>query len=368
MATVKLDKKNLFIQEQTLASNWGIGLTDASNTLKATTQSFIRNALHPIERRYRTKNVTLKYNQLKCRFYSDTFFSSVKSSLQNTCGQLFVTDFGYSKFTPMHSRSEAGFALKELIQDVGIPKDLHTDGAKELTMGTWKKVCQDAGIKTTQTEKNPPWQNRTEVEIRELKRHARRLMSRSRPPLQLWDFCCQYTVELRNRIARPLPQLHGRTPYEVLTGNTPDISEFLEFSWFQPVWHYEPSAFPEQNRYIARWIGVPHRVGQAMCFWILPISGTPIARTTVQAIEKLELETIEVKSKLVAYDKAIEEKFEMNSESSNVYLPLYREDEEPEDIEQEPMDNDAAAIVIDEISNDAYDELLHVKPILHRDG
>jgi hypothetical protein len=50
MATVKLDKKNLFIQEQTLASNWGIGLTDASNTLKATTQSFIRNALHPIER------------------------------------------------------------------------------------------------------------------------------------------------------------------------------------------------------------------------------------------------------------------------------------------------------------------------------
>jgi hypothetical protein len=154
----------------------------------------------------------------------------------------------------------------------------------------------------------------------------------------------------------------------VLTGNTPDISEFLEFSWFQPVWYYEPSAFPEQNRYIARWIGVPHRVGQAMCFWILPISGTPIARTTVQAIEKLELETIEVKSKLVAYDKAIEEKFEMNSESSNVYLPLYREDEEPEDIEQEPMDNDAAAIVIDEISNDAYDELLHVKPILHRDG
>jgi len=50
MATVKLDKKNLCTQEQTLASNWGIGLTDASNTLKATTQSFIRNALHPIER------------------------------------------------------------------------------------------------------------------------------------------------------------------------------------------------------------------------------------------------------------------------------------------------------------------------------
>jgi hypothetical protein len=62
------------------------------------------------------------------------------------------------------------------------------------------------------------------------------------------------------------------------------------------------------------------RVGQAMCFWILPISGTPIARTTVQAIEKLELESIKVKSKLAAYDKAIEEKFETSSESSNVNL------------------------------------------------
>jgi hypothetical protein len=31
----------------------------------------------------------------------------------------------------MQSKSEAGFTLKELIQDVGIPKELHTDGAKE---------------------------------------------------------------------------------------------------------------------------------------------------------------------------------------------------------------------------------------------
>jgi hypothetical protein len=28
---------------------------------------------------------------------------------QNTCGQLFTTDFGYAKFTPMHTQSEAGW-------------------------------------------------------------------------------------------------------------------------------------------------------------------------------------------------------------------------------------------------------------------
>jgi hypothetical protein len=254
---------------------------------------------------------------------------------------------------------------------VGIPKELHTDGAKEMTLGTWKQVCREAGIKTTTTEKSSPWQNRTEVEIRELKRHVRRLMTRSCTTLPFWDFCCQYTVELRNRIACPLPQLHGRTPYEALTGNTPDISEFLEFKWFQYIWYYEPSIFPEQNRNIAQWIGIAHRVGQAMCFWILPISGTPIARTTIQDISQEELITEEVKNLISKYDKAINEKFEtQDSLPQEVAFNLYREDEHEDDNDdyQELIEPDAVAPIIDEIENDAYDDLLHVEPVLHRDG
>ncbi len=173
VSLTNVKSKRLFIQDQDLAIKWGIGVKDAENTVKATTQRFIRSAVHPVERRFRTKNVALRYNHLNCRFNSDTFFSNVKSSQLNTCGQLFITDFGYAKFVPMRTKAEAGYALKELIQDVGIPKEIHTDGAKELTMGTWKQICRDAGIKTSMTEKDSPWQNRAEVEIRELKRHTR---------------------------------------------------------------------------------------------------------------------------------------------------------------------------------------------------
>jgi hypothetical protein len=82
----------------------------------------------------------------------------------------------------------------------------------------------------TQTEKESPWQNIMEVEICELKRHARRLMMYPKhPEFFLWDFCWQYTVDLCNRLAMPLPHLYGRRPHEVLTGNTPDVSEYLEF-------------------------------------------------------------------------------------------------------------------------------------------
>jgi hypothetical protein len=176
------------LSDATLAKRWAIGQQIAHETMKCTTQAFIRSAIHPIERRYRTKNQMLRYNRLNCTFYSDTFFSNKMSLLGNKCGQLFVTDFGYSKFVPMKAKSEAGLALHEMIRDVGIPNHIHTDGAKELTLGKWKEICRDTNIKMTQTEKESPWQNRTEIEIRELKRHVRRFMGRTKTPYALLGF------------------------------------------------------------------------------------------------------------------------------------------------------------------------------------
>jgi hypothetical protein len=148
-------------------------------------------------------------------------------------------------------------------------------------------------------------------------------------------------VELRNQISRPLPQLKGITPFKVLTGNTPEISEFLKVTWYQPIWYYEPNVFPKQNKQLARWLGVAHRVGQVMCYWILPISGIPIAQTTIQTIPKLELESENVINMLAIYDKEISEKLAVHNEAND--FRLHREDEDPEQIdnEEEPVDPDA---------------------------
>jgi hypothetical protein len=45
-----------------------------------------------------------------------------------------------------------------------------------------------------------------------------------------------------------------------------------------------------------------------MCFWILPNSGIPIARTTVCAMSEVELQTDAVKQELCSYDQAIQRK------------------------------------------------------------
>jgi len=101
--------------------------------------------------------------------------------------------------------------------------------------------------------------------------------------------------------AQPLFSLHGRTPYELVTGITPDISEYISFSWYQPVYYLNNMNFPEEKENIGRWIGVAHNIGQALCFWILPKSGIPIARTLVRAITGAEMQTNSFKEKLASY-------------------------------------------------------------------
>jgi hypothetical protein len=114
------------------------------------------------------------------------------------------------KFRSQRLKSEVGFSLQEFLHNVGIPRHIHNDVAKEMTLGAWQKVCKEAGIKTSTSEPYSSWQNRTEIEIRELKRHVRRLMSRTQTPKQLWDSCALYTTDLKNNIVRPLRQQHGK--------------------------------------------------------------------------------------------------------------------------------------------------------------
>ena len=156
ISKLKTESKQNFKSDEQLAHTWVIPTLIASDTLKATTQEFIRSSIHPVERRFCTKNAMLRYNRLSCQMYSDTFFTNCASPTGNKCAQLFVTDFGYLKFTAMKNKSEAGYASQELIREVGIPPRIHTDGAKVLTNGKWKEVCRDSNIIMSQTEKDSP--------------------------------------------------------------------------------------------------------------------------------------------------------------------------------------------------------------------
>ena len=69
---------------------------------------------------------------------------------------------------------------------------------------------------------------------------------------------------------------------------------------------------------IGRWMGVSHRVGPEMAYWILPASGRPISCTTVQRITNLEKEESTWKKRIEEYETKVNEK--LNAVSSNINI------------------------------------------------
>ena len=58
-------------------------------------------------------------------------------------------------------------------------------------------------------------------------------MTKKKVPKQLWDFGLVYESELVSCMARGTDLWSG---YEEVTGNTPDISEWLDFEFYNFVW------------------------------------------------------------------------------------------------------------------------------------
>ena len=60
------------------------------------------------------------------------------------------------------------------------------------------------------------------------------------------------------------------------------------FSFFYHYWVTFRSNAGLGKIELGRWLGVSHRIGQLMSYWILPKSGRPVSCVTVQHVTYLE--------------------------------------------------------------------------------
>jgi hypothetical protein len=74
--------------------------------------------------------------------------------------------------------------------------------------------------------------------------------------------------------------LHGRIPMEEITGEIPDISEYLDFGFYDWIWYKDNAGIGENK--IGRWLSIAHCIGNLMSYWILTPTGHVISCTTVQ--------------------------------------------------------------------------------------
>jgi hypothetical protein len=134
---------------------------------------------------------------------------------------------------PMVNKSgpEVAKSLIEFTDDVGIPDKLIIDGATEFTGKhiEFVRQCRRMRIRTRWTELGRKSQNyAAEGEIGILSRRWRQRMTKKNVPKRLWDFGLVYESEILSRMARGNDR---RTGYEEVTGQTPDISEWLDFKF-----------------------------------------------------------------------------------------------------------------------------------------
>ena len=74
-------------------------------------------------------------------------------------------------------------------------------------------------------------------------------------PANLWCVGLTHLSNLRMKQSHMTERGNSRTAWEVVTGDTLDISEFLYFHFYQPVTFYDPVSFPDSKDEMGRWIG-----------------------------------------------------------------------------------------------------------------
>ena len=235
-------------------------------------------------------------------------------------------EFTRTYFTPSKDGTDAGISLQTFCDDIGVPVNLKTDLASSFAgkKTHFQDVVYKNRIRLTHAKagrKNELY--KVDTQIRELKRRIQNKAAEKNVPRRIWDFLAEHQSQIMSFI----PQgPSARTGYGMVTGQTPDISEFLDFDFYDLVWYHvdQHASTGTPNRKLARWVGVAHRIGTALCYWLLPVSGRPIAETTVQHVTAEDLRNPDIKAQVDEFNENLNKR--LSDENFQVHDDFYVED------------------------------------------
>ena len=166
-------------------------------------------------------------------------------------------------------------------------KLISNDAQAEISKRVKDILCAYA-IDDWQSEPYHKHQNFAERMIWDLKANMNKVMNYTGAPEDCWLLCTEYVASIMNHMA--LDVLDWRTPLEKLTGQTPDISCFMRFMFYEPVYYRVnseekgfgfPSSMTEKT---GRFVGIADNVGHIMTYKILDdVSRKVIYRSRIRS-------------------------------------------------------------------------------------
>ena len=292
---IEYQERNTFVSSERhtnttpedLSERWGLSIAQAALTLKATTQRLVRSAVLPLSRRYRADRM-FEVKRIRGEMSTDTMDARVTSIHGDKYAQIFASKEFFVEAYPIKTKGDCHEALKEFIKTFGAMDSLTYDGSNEQSghKSKFQATMRKYDIKGHTSEPERSKQNPCEGVIRELRRWWYRTMFKTYCPPVLWSYGYKHVAKIMQVTASYAGKLQGRTPLEFITGETPDISEYLDFGFYDRVWYRENAGIGETK--LGRFICVSHTVGNPMLYWVMAISGVVESCTTVQCVTSLE--------------------------------------------------------------------------------
>ena len=196
---------------------------------------------------------------------------------------------------------------------MGLPSEILTDNAPEFVEWEWRNLCLKYYVKQRFTEPHTPWQNPAKLEGGIVKRNLCTLMKLTNTPACLWDCAWQYVAELRSFTTMKRMYLDRSTPFEEVCGYTPEISEFILFSWYKFVWYFMTQN--SQQNQLGRWLGPAIKLGQGHAYIVLTANAKVIVQSTVTSLSTAENFYPAIITEMQTFDDSIDKLIRNTSQS-----------------------------------------------------
>ena len=135
-------------------------------------------------------------------------------------------------------------------------------------------------------------------------------MHKKKVPKRLWGFGLVYESELLLRMACGRDRSTG---YEEVTGETVDISEWLDFEMYDLAYWIDRPNKPDTSNDVRRlvgWLDISHRVGSDMCYWIITDSVKLVSKTLVQHVIRYDYLNLEVNKQMNQFNDKLDKRLD----------------------------------------------------------
>src|SRR5210317_962225 len=180
-------------------------------------------------------------------------------------------------FYPMKSKEAVHVvaAYQDFMRYKGVPEGLQRDGAPEEKVQKIIDINREMRVKDTWSKAGHPNKNPAEaLRVNRLKRGVEVLMNRTIADDRVWPWAYMYFSDINSICATPI--LGWKTPISVCHGYTPEISAYLLYQFWEPIYFKIDKKYPSTKELEERWLGVNKTVGDILTYDILSLSSMKV--------------------------------------------------------------------------------------------